>query len=132
MSGNRNKILHKLMVVESEYHKAPKFYYRASQTQCLTTSIFWGSTTIPSFETTCIKNATNNSHFENLAYNSFFPRTPRTVRRWLACSSSLLKQTMISSIKNNKKVPRNDLNTPFIKLMNDACALVNPKDIVDN
>ena len=46
---------------------------------------FWGSIDTPSLDTTCPKNATllnQNSYFVNLAHNSFFLSTSRTILKW--------------------------------------------------
>ena len=47
----------------------------------------------------------------------------------MACSSSLLEYTKISSIKTITNRSKNGLNTPFIKFIKAAGAFVNSKDI---
>ena len=50
----------------------------------------------------------------------------------MACSSSLLEYTKISSINTITNWSNNGLNTQFIKSIKAIGALVNPKDIIKN
>ena len=66
-------------------------------------SIFLRSTKIPAPKITCLRKTTSlsqNSHLENLAYNSLSLRVWRTIRKCIACLSTFLEYTNMSSIKN--------------------------------
>jgi len=92
--GNFWEVLNKLVIVPRQTQET-SYLHRVSRSGAGCHSLdLLGSTDTSSLDTTCPRNAAflnQNSHVDNLAYNSFFLKTSRAVRRWWVCSSGVLK-----------------------------------------
>src|SRR6266508_2578988 len=103
--------------------------------QSKTSCTLLGSTATPFADRMCPRNETSfsqNWHLLNLAYNWCSRSLSNTIRRCLACSSSFLEYTRMSSMKTTTHTSSSVMNTGFMRYMKKAGALVNPKDITKN
>lgn len=131
VSSNTEKIHKKFTIIASESHKTPNFRHQTRNNWTLNRLIFLRMYDYPLFGKYMPNFIEFNkySQLENLTYHFCFPRTPKTLRRWLTCSFSLFKYQKITSINTILNDWRNGLKTPFIILMKDVGTLIKPKDI---
>jgi hypothetical protein len=70
-----------------------------------------------------------NSHLLNLVYNLFDRSFSNTNLRWFSCSSFVLENTIMSSMKTTINLSNYSINTLFMRYMKEAGAFVSPNDI---